>query len=144
MTTHLYLAPAGHGKTTCALERIRQTRAADPLTPIIVILPNQAQVNAFRRRLSASGGALGVKLGTFYALPTQLAVLKLLAERAAETIITLTGDPPPFPQRHRPALRRFTRALQAVREALALEPEPLPAPAPPQSILALTHLETNL
>ncbi len=72
MTAHLYLAPAGHGKTTYVLERIHEARAADPLTPITVILPNQAQVNAFRRRLSAGGGALGVSLGTFYALYPQV------------------------------------------------------------------------
>ena len=68
MTTHLYLAPAGYGKTAYVLERIRQVRASDPLAPITVILPNQAQVNSFRRRLSENGGALGVSLGTFYAL----------------------------------------------------------------------------
>jgi hypothetical protein len=68
MATHLYLAPAGHGKTVYVLERIRQVRAADPLAPITVILPNQAQVSAFRYRLSAGGGALAVSLGTFYAL----------------------------------------------------------------------------
>ena len=66
MTTHLYLAPAGHGKTAYTLERIRQVRVNDPLAPITVILPNQAQVNAFRQRLSAGGGALGVSLGTLF------------------------------------------------------------------------------
>ena len=64
----LLSAPAGYGKTSYALERIRQARAVDPLTPIIVILPNQAQVNAFRHRLSLGGGAMGVNLGTFYTL----------------------------------------------------------------------------
>jgi len=68
MAAHLYLAPAGHGKTQYALERIHQARAGSPLTPITVILPNQVQVSAFRQRLSAGGGALGVNLGTFYTL----------------------------------------------------------------------------
>jgi ATP-dependent helicase/DNAse subunit B len=36
------------------------------LAPIWVILPNQAQVVAFRRRLAEEGGALGVQPGTFY------------------------------------------------------------------------------
>ena len=38
--------------------------------------------------------------------PTQLGVLKTLAQRASETILTLTGDV----SRERPILRRFTRA----------------------------------
>ena len=66
--TYLYLAPAGHGKTTYVLERIHQVRATDPLAPISVVLPNQAQVSAFRQRLGVGGGALGVSVGTFYAL----------------------------------------------------------------------------
>ncbi|MBN1994046.1 MAG: PD-(D/E)XK nuclease family protein [Anaerolineae bacterium] len=287
MTIHLYLAPAGRGKTAYTLERIRQVRVADPLTSIEVILPNQAQVNAFRYRLSAAGGALGVQLQTFYGLyaeilawagklepclpepvqyhllrsivtrltdegrlsyyaplrdkpgfvvtlrslveelkragirreafrqaiqslphqqprlteladiyaiyqdwlldyrwadtegrgwlaalalerqpdlgrhlrllivdgfdefnPTQLDVLKSLAQRAAETIITLTGDPATAfasaGTAARPALRRFTRALQAVSEALKLEPEPLPQESVSPSPAALTHLEANL
>ncbi len=284
MTSHLYLAPAGHGKTTYVLKQIRQIRAVDPLASIIVILPNQAQVNAFRQRLSASGGALGVNLGTFYALypeilawagkpeprlpepvqyrllhnivvnlidegrlpyyaplrdkpgfvvalralleelkragirreafkqaiqtlserdtrltelaelytvyqdwlldynwadtegqgwlaalvlerqpdlgrhlrllivdgfdefnPTQLAVLKFLAGRAAETIITLTGSPSSVsPDRGRPALRRFTRALQTVSQALKLKPEPLPEQIPSPFAPALAHLEAHL
>jgi ATP-dependent helicase/DNAse subunit B len=278
MTAHLYLAPAGHGKTTYVLERIREARAANPLTPIIAILPNQAQVSAFRQRLSQGGGALGVSLGTFYNLyaevlawaerpapclpepaqyrllrsivvqltdqgalrhyaplrdkpgfvvalralleelkrarihrddfrqavqtlssremrlaelaeiytayqdwlldqgwvdtegqgwlaasalerqpdlgrhlrllivdgfdefnPTQLAVLKLLVGRAAETIVTLTGS-----LRPRPALRRFTRALQAVSQALNLEPEPMAGQPSAPFVPPLAHLEANL
>ncbi|MCP5088575.1 MAG: hypothetical protein GY952_17435 [Rhodobacteraceae bacterium] len=313
MTTHLYLAPAGYGKTAYVLERIHQARTSDPLTPITVILPNHAQVSAFRRRLSAGGGAMGVTIGTFYTLyaeilawggkpeprlpepvqyrlirsiivrlidegslpyyaplrdkpgfavalramleelkrtrirrdefkqaiqtlpnpeprlselaevytayqdwlytngwadtegqgwlaalalnrqpdlaqhlhllvvdgfdefhPTQLDVLKFLAERAPETIITLTGEQ----QRHRgaslrlqaqgsgekskfqnlpsnevkgpnskinrPAFRRFTRALQAVTQALSIDPQPLPAKSPPTLDPSLAYLEANL
>jgi ATP-dependent helicase/DNAse subunit B len=313
MATHLYLAPAGHGKTTYVLECIRQARATNPLTSISVILPNQPQVDAFRARLSAGGGALGVSLSTFYSLyaevltwagrpeprlpepvqyrllrsivvhladearlthyaplrdkpgfvtalrvlmeelkrarirrddfrqavhslprpeprllelaeiyaayqdwlldngwvdlegqgwlaalalerqphlgrhlhllivdgfdefnPTQLEVLKLLAERAAETIITLTGEQRsrgagetreslegnsssftpalragvsvlyPSSFVSRPVLRRFTRALQAVSRTLSIEPEPLPHPAPSDVDPLLAHLEANL
>lgn len=68
MAIHLFLAPAGHGKTAYVLERIRQAHTAGPLAPITVILPNQPQVDAFRRRSSDGGGALGVNLGTFYNL----------------------------------------------------------------------------
>jgi ATP-dependent helicase/nuclease subunit B len=280
MAVHLYLAPAGQGKTAYVLQRIQHTRAADPLAPVRVIVPNQAQVSAFRQRMAKDGGALGVSVGTFYALypevlawagkaeprlpepaqyrllrsivarladadrlpayaplrdkpgflvalralleelkragirrdefrqaiqslpnpearlvelaevydayqdwlldnqwadtegqgwlaalalerqpdlgrhlrllivdgfdefnPTQLEVLKLLAERAAETIITLVGTP------HGPArlaLRRFTRELQALSQALNLEPEALPQPSPPSYAPVLAHLESHL
>ena len=287
MATQLYLAPAGHGKTAYALDRIRQARLDDPLKPIIVVLPNQAQVSAFRQRLSAAGGALGVSLGTFYTLypeilawagkpeprlpepvqyrllrsiimrltdagrlphyaplrdkpgfvvavrglleelkragirreafnqaiqslaiagsrltelaeiytvyqdwlldynwadtegqgwlaalrlerqpdagrhlhllivdgfdefnPTQLDVLKLLAGRAAETIVTLTGSLE-RPEMSRAAFRRFKRALESVSQALNLEPQPLPQPAtviskPQPPAPALAYLEANL
>lgn len=45
--------------------------------------------------------------------PTQLAVLRLLAGRAAETVVTLTGD-----FRPRLAHRRFERARQALQESV--------------------------
>jgi ATP-dependent helicase/DNAse subunit B len=286
MTTHFYLAPAGHGKTAYVLERIDQVRTTDPLTPITVILPNQAQVSAFRRRLSAAGGALRVSLGTFYTLyaevlawagkpeprlpepvqyrllrsiimrladegrlsyyaplrdkpgfavalrslleelkrarirrdnfreaiqtlpydtrlaelaeiytayqdwlysnnwadtegqgwlaalalerrpnlgrrvsllivdgfdefnPTQLAVLKLLVGRATETIITLTGDQSysdiPQSKIERPALRRFSRARQAISHTLQLKAEPLPGQSRSSFVPLLAYLEANL
>jgi len=52
--------------------------------------------------------------------PTQMAVLSLLAERAMETIITLTGD---LERPQRPAQRRFQRAQRAIVSSLGIEPE---------------------
>ena len=53
--------------------------------------------------------------------PTQLGVLTILAQRAQETLITLTGDL----DRPRLAHRRFDRARQAIIDQLHLIPEPL-------------------
>jgi ATP-dependent helicase/DNAse subunit B len=64
----LLLAPAASGKTHHVIERIQATLAAEPLSPITVILPNQMRVSEFRRRLAAAGGALGVNLVTFHTL----------------------------------------------------------------------------
>jgi len=65
MSPTIFLAPAGQGKTHHCITRIQEVRAKAPLAPIWVILPNQAQVVAFRRCLAEEGGALGVRLGTF-------------------------------------------------------------------------------
>lgn len=52
--------------------------------------------------------------------PTQLGVLSLLAERAEETIITLTGD---LDRPQRPAHHRFHRAQSALTNNLHIQPE---------------------
>jgi len=72
MPTRVLLAPAGCGKTAYALDRIHTVRQTDPLSPIWVILPNQPQAGAFRRRLAAHGGAMGVQIGTFYTVYANL------------------------------------------------------------------------
>jgi ATP-dependent helicase/nuclease subunit B len=54
--------------------------------------------------------------------PTQLAVLSLLAKRAKETLITLTGD---VENPTRPAHHRFHRAQTALVDSLNLQPEAL-------------------
>ena len=71
--------------------------------------------------------------------PTQLHVLRLLTDRSAESLITLTGDPD---RPHRLAHRRLARARAALIDALDVDLNRLTHPtAPPQS---LAHLETNL
>lgn len=73
--------------------------------------------------------------------PTQLAVLRLLAERAAETTVTLTGD---LERPGRLAHRRLARARTALIEALDVDLTPLSPSSPPFSPYPLVHLETNL
>ena len=72
VTTRLLLAPAGHGKTHYLIDRIHAIRAAEPLAPVTVILPNQIRVAEFRQRLAQVGGALGVTLTTFHTLYAEL------------------------------------------------------------------------
>ena len=83
-SAHVLLAPAGRGKTAHALDRIRAAQQTDPLSPIWVILPNRPQASAFRRRLAANGGAMGVQLGTFYAV---YANVLALAEQPAPRLL---------------------------------------------------------
>lgn len=95
MPASLLIAPAACGKTAHTLKRIRAARAADPLTPIAVVLPNSIQLAAFQNRLAAQGGAMGVSLFTFYRLYAELLA------RAGQ----------PLPQLDGPAQIRLIRAL---------------------------------
>jgi ATP-dependent helicase/DNAse subunit B len=72
--------------------------------------------------------------------PTQLGVLAHLARRAAETLITLTGDL----ERTRLAHRRFQRAQRALTERLSLQVQPLAPPRHHDPSSALAYLEANL
>ena len=65
MTVELFLAPAAGGKTAHAIERIR---TLPPLSPVRVVVPDQMEAAAFRRRLAQAGGALGTEVQTFYKL----------------------------------------------------------------------------
>ncbi|NCP88072.1 MAG: hypothetical protein CO094_12375 [Anaerolineae bacterium CG_4_9_14_3_um_filter_57_17] len=82
----LLLAPAGHGKTQFVIEQIRATLASEPLSPIIVIVPNSIQAAGFRQRLCAAGGALGVEVHTFHTLYAELLT------RAGQPIPLLTDS----------------------------------------------------
>ena len=82
----LLLAPAGHGKTQFVIEQIRATLASEPLSPVIVIVPNSIQAAGFRQRLCVAGGALGVDVHTFHTLYAELLT------RAGQPIPLLT-DP---------------------------------------------------
>jgi len=67
MTTHLVLSPGSTGKTQAVIHRILNLRQRQPLAPIWVIVPGQPQARNFKQRLSQAGGALNVRVGTFYA-----------------------------------------------------------------------------
>lgn len=71
--------------------------------------------------------------------PTQLAVLSLLANRAKETLITLTGD---IENPQRAAHHRFHRAQQAITSSLNLQPEAMDS----SSMLSadIANVEANL
>jgi ATP-dependent helicase/DNAse subunit B len=73
----------------------------------------------------------------------QLAMLQVLARRACETVITLTGtvDGTERPLAH----RRFHATRRTLEAVLAIEAEPLPAQAAVRSAAApLVHLEASL
>ncbi len=68
MAVHLFVAPAGAGKTEACIERLRAAARGPSLAPVWAVVPNSDQVRALRRRLAAAGGALGVEVATFHTL----------------------------------------------------------------------------
>ncbi|HLB50169.1 MAG TPA: PD-(D/E)XK nuclease family protein [Anaerolineales bacterium] len=127
MPTSLLIAPAAHGKTAHALERIRAARASDLLAPIAVVLPNHIQLTAFQNRLAAQGGALGVSLFTFYRLyaellarvgeplpqldgPAQIRLIRALTDDLALTYFAPLRDKPGFAAALREAFEELKRA----------------------------------
>jgi len=71
MTSHLYTAPAGIGKTAYLIERARAL-AAEPGTMPRVVVATRLQARSWQRRLAEAGGALGVYVGTFDRLYDQI------------------------------------------------------------------------
>ncbi len=64
LTTHLYLAPAGAGKTEFVLRQAR-TAAQGLRYQAVVCVPTALQREACYRRLADMGGAMGVRIVTF-------------------------------------------------------------------------------
>ena len=65
MTTTLLLSPPATGKTARCIRRVREVLKEQPLSQVWAVLPDRLQTAAFRRRLAASGGAMGAHVGTF-------------------------------------------------------------------------------
>jgi len=129
--TRLLLAPAGHGKTEHIIQHIRRVLADEPLSSIIVVVPNTIQANGFRKRLSAAGGALGVEVHTFHTLYAELliragqpipllldlvrirllrSIVDELCERGAMTHFAALRDKPGFIALLRNTIEEFKRA----------------------------------
>ncbi len=83
MPVHLYLAPAASGKTAYLVARACELAQGLHALPRVVV-PSQLQARAWQQRLAASGGALGVRVGTFDALYREVLAA------AGVTVIRLT------------------------------------------------------
>ncbi|NLG48958.1 MAG: hypothetical protein GX552_02460 [Chloroflexi bacterium] len=64
MPIHLYVSPAGSGKTHWALEQARQAAQQLRCMPVVCV-PSALQARSCNRRLAAAGGTLGVRVLTF-------------------------------------------------------------------------------
>ena len=95
----ILLAPAAGGKT----QRLVELLVGEPgsIRPRWAVLPDRTQVTAFRRRIAAAGGALGVSVGTFGDL-----FQEILARAGRPVAVT------PEPARQR-LLRLALRSLEA-------------------------------
>ena len=67
MSVHLYVAPAACGKTTWAMEYVREAARDMGRTPRVCV-PTLLQAQSWRRRLARAGGAMGVHVYTFDSL----------------------------------------------------------------------------
>jgi ATP-dependent helicase/DNAse subunit B len=65
MPTRLIVSAPATGKSKACIEEIRFILNKQPLSQIRVIVPDRLQAAYFRRRLSVSGGTIGVYVGTF-------------------------------------------------------------------------------
>lgn len=65
MTAKLLVGPTASGKTHQCIQRVLEVLNESPMGPIWVIVPDRLQAYAFRGRISAAGGAIGVHTGTF-------------------------------------------------------------------------------
>jgi ATP-dependent helicase/nuclease subunit B len=64
MAVHLYIAPAGKGKTAFVLKTAREM-ARDLQAIVRVVVATHLQARSCRRRLADAGGAIGVRILTF-------------------------------------------------------------------------------
>lgn len=65
MPATLWIGPAASGKTYLCVEQVREFSRTHLLSTVWALLPDRHQARAFRKRLTSSGGALGVRVGTF-------------------------------------------------------------------------------
>jgi len=116
MSVHLYLAPAGGGKTAYLVERAR-AYARDAAHAPRVVVSTRLQVAAWRRQLAEAGGALGVRVTTFEPLYAEIL-------RATGQVYVLLGEPVQYrllrtliddlPLEHYAPLRGFPGFAQVV------------------------------
>lgn len=64
MTTHIFIAPAGCGKTSYVVDRARQAAAQLQVLPRICVA-SPLQRWAVQRRIAAAGGAVGIRTALF-------------------------------------------------------------------------------
>jgi ATP-dependent helicase/DNAse subunit B len=88
----ILLSPAGGGKTRRLVQLL--VGEAGSIAPRWAVLPDRAQVAAFRRRIAAAGGALGVSVGTFGDLFQEVLAragrpVALMAEPARQRLLRL-------------------------------------------------------
>jgi ATP-dependent helicase/DNAse subunit B len=65
LTTELLIAPPAAGKTEACIQRIKTVQFTQPLSKVWVLVPDRKTAAYFRLRLAASGGGIGVIVGTY-------------------------------------------------------------------------------
>jgi ATP-dependent helicase/nuclease subunit B len=136
MPVRLLLAPAAAGKTHACLEQVRAVACQTPFAPVVVVLPDRNQAGAFRRRLAAQGGALGVEVCTFGDLYTEILsaagrslpvaaepIVHRVLRAAVEVLVSRNQLHHYAPIQHYPGFIRALSDLIAELKRARIEPE---------------------
>ncbi len=121
MAAHLYVAPAGKGKTAFVLRTAREM-ARDLQSIVRIVVATHLQARSCRRRLADAGGAIGVRILTFDRLYAECLAA------AGESYTELT-DPIQYrligalarqvPLQHYASLVSYPGFAQAIRDLIA-------------------------
>ncbi|MCL4560562.1 MAG: hypothetical protein M1281_08110, partial [Chloroflexi bacterium] len=79
MKVQILLSPSASGKTRTCVQTVREVLTRQPLAPVWVVVGDHRQAAHFRRRLAATGGALGARIVTFADL--YLEILEIAGRR---------------------------------------------------------------
>ncbi len=120
MIPTLYVAPAASGKTAYLVNLAREV-SRDPATQPRVVVPTRLQARAWRERLALTGGALGVRVGTFdnvyhEALRSAGSVVTRLVDPVQVRLLRAITDAASLT--HYDAIRRTPGFVQALRELI--------------------------
>ncbi len=133
MPVHVYLAPTACGKTAYVLDLVRRAASDLRCTPVVCV-PTHLQVRAWRARLAAEGGAIGVRVGTFEALYARcldaagVAYIELtdpIQYRLLRAVVDDLSLPHYAPLRDRPGFIQVLQKLVGEWKAARIEPEAL-------------------
>lgn len=135
MPIHLYLAPAGAGKTDYLLSQVRQTTRAG-LSSARVCVASTLQAAAWKNRLAGQGGSLGTRVQIFDELYLDClnaagVPFTELSEPVRRRLVQVIAESLPLrhfaPIAHRPGFVQLLQGFIAELKAARIDPDQLAA-----------------
>ena len=72
MPVQILIGPPATGKTEACIQKIQNSKSNQPLSKIWVLVPDSQNIGYFINRLANAGGGMGVNVGTFSALFSEI------------------------------------------------------------------------